>query len=117
MFTNHFDIFNKAINDFDGPANERESILWHENDMYDFAKAYLDGIDDMSSHDVDLTLRYMRYDIEAIAPSGAFSFAYVELCAKCELENPIDRDKVKVYINSCQGDMGSPRKPRGAERK
>ena len=66
MFTNHFDIFNKAINDFDGPANERESILWHENDMYDFAKAYLDGIDDMSSHDVDLTLRYMRYDIEAI---------------------------------------------------
>lgn len=64
MFLDHFNDFNEAISNYAG--SDRDSVLYHEDNMYRFANDYLAFLDVMTSHEVDVALRYMRYHIDAI---------------------------------------------------
>lgn len=63
MFLDHYNNFNEAINNYKG---DRDSLLWHENNLYGLAKEYLDGIDTLESNEFDWILRHMRWHVECI---------------------------------------------------
>ena len=69
MFTAHLDQFNDGINQHGRTPDkydEHDTVLWHEDKMYDLVAEYIRNVGDFTSEEIDYALRSIRWHVEVI---------------------------------------------------
>lgn len=87
MVTIHFDKFNDAINKHSAEASaaEHESVLYHEERLYELAKEHIAYSDNYDPHTFERSIAYMLYHVNVI-----LAYTEAEITPECVVYELLD---------------------------